>query len=146
MPMNWYRPKPGRFGTAPLQTEWHPGDGAQSITASSTTSYYLATPYRKAYVDTAAYQASAVVTPASGSVTAILKKVCATGSTVTAVSSAINIGSATALVNYPFTFGTISAADRTLALGDVLKVDIIASSTITTPHSDPKVTVCLDVI
>lgn len=131
MAYNWFRPKGGRFGVAPVVLEATIAPGTNSLTANSTTTYYIPTPYRRLRFARAASQCTTVPVDSDGTATAIVYKV--VGTDTTALTAALSLEALTANVAAVFT-STATEPSRAIAPGNTLKVVVTNSSAAVDTH------------
>lgn len=133
-----FKPKPGDFGTHPIQISVPVG----TISANTTTTVVIPKPYRKLFIRGAAYTTTTVPADSDGTITATVSKITAADGSATACTSALSLESATANRMNPFTVSGIGDAARLVAAGDVLKVVVTNdSAAIDTQHANAYVTI-----
>lgn len=133
MSFNFFRPKPGRFGTA--VTCMH-GRAQGNIGASGDTEHNFGAFPAKCLINRAVVSAETVPVGA-GTVTAVLKKYDASANEAVTLTSAVNLEALTAQEGTALSFlSTLTEAERTLDTGDTLLFLISSSSTISTQPDD----------
>lgn len=103
-----------------------------SPTASTTTTYLLGGFYRRSFVEGVALACTTVPVSGSGTILATLKKRLGAGTPVT-LSSALDLEALTANTVARFTLlSTLTQAQRELAPGEVLYIEIVSTAAIGT--------------
>lgn len=136
MPLNFFAPKPGRFGVAStlVQTGQIGGanflGGASPLTANTTTIFRMGgTAGRKCRVSRLGATVVTVPADADGAITAVLVKYDASANTTVTLTGAINLE---ALVTREETsvavLGTLTDAQLTLDTGDALEIHVVNDS------------------
>ena len=136
MPLNFFAPKPGRFGVAStlVQTGQIGGanflGGATPLTANTTTIFRLGgTAGRKCRVSRFGATTVTVPADADGAITATLRKYDASADTTVTLTGNINLE---ALVTREETsvavLGTLTDAQLTLDTGDALEIHVVNDS------------------
>jgi hypothetical protein len=133
MSFNFFRPKPGRFGTASVCLT---GRAQGNIGASGDTEHCFGSFPAKSLINRTVVSAETVPVGA-GTVTAVLKKYDASANAYVTLTSAINLETLTAREGTAMSFlSTLTQADRTLDTGDTVAFLITSSSTISTQPDD----------
>jgi hypothetical protein len=140
VPMNFFQPRPGRFGVAPvyLKTAQIGGTnfegGATPVTASGTTIFRLGG-FAGRRVELSRIGATTVTVPvsASGTILATLRKYRAADDTVVTLTGTLDLEAlVTREEGFTNVLATLSDADRTLAAGDALEVHVVSTAAIGT--------------
>lgn len=131
--LNFFMPKPGRFGTAVALLH---GRAQGNIGASGDTEHNFGAVPAKSYISRAVVSAETVPVGA-GTVTAVLRKYDASANAYVTLTSAVDLETLTAKEGTALSFlSTLSDAERTLDTGDTLVFLITSSSTISTQPDD----------
>lgn len=136
MPLNFFAPKPGRFGTQTVQARTGQIGGANflggatPLTANTTTIFRLGgTAGRKCRVSRFGATVVTVPADADGAITATLRKYDASADTTVTLTGNINLE---ALVTREETsvavLGTLTDAQLTLDTGDALEIHVVSDS------------------
>jgi len=136
MPLNFFAPKPGRFGTLPVP--FQSGRLNTGTLAAGTVTHNIGSFSPKAYINRALVCAETF--PVATTCTVTLVKM--TGATAVTLTDAISINSGTANTPIAFTFlSTLTEANRTLTSADSLRVTMVTAGSVTTQPDDVTVTV-----
>lgn len=123
-----FRPKPGRFGNQILTPSIALGTSGVALTSSATTTYVLPVVARRQYLESLSL--ACVTPPVGGSITAQLFVRIPGGSDV-AVTAATDLTALTANSNTRVAF-TVGAEKRIMPPGSLLKLSVVASTTVGT--------------
>lgn len=126
MAYNHRRTPPGRFGTHPIVVRSAPA----TLTANTTTTIALgAMPAYRYRIAKACVSCTTVPADADGAITAVLKKYDASADAAVTLCSAVNLETLTADEAAQITLtATLTEAQRTLDVGDTLKVEVTNDS------------------
>lgn len=136
MPYNFFKPKPGRFGVAPvLLNSGQIGGanflgGATPLTANATTTFRLGgTAGRKCEVSRFGATVVTVPADADGAITAVLQKYDASADAVVVLTGPINLETLVTReeTSVPF-LSTATDAQLILDTGDALEVAVVSNS------------------
>lgn len=125
----FFRPKVGRFGAAP---ETFDTGSISSLTASATNRFVLPTPYFRVFLEK--FSAQAYTPPAGGGTfNATINHISNSGANTKALTVALDLATLTAKVKSNLTKASgLVEGDFLLQPSDLLEVDIVVSSTVTT--------------
>lgn len=130
---NIWRPKPGRFGTTPEFSGTLVGNNGVALVASNTVTVLVPLPRRRCYIESITLNGMQAAV-GGGAITArVVKRVSGAGSDT-------NITGATSLTSSVITGANLSVAvaitgtvkERVVNVGDIVKIDLVCASTITT--------------
>jgi hypothetical protein len=130
---NFFRPKPGRFGVQPTLVPVVVGTGGTSVAGTATTTVVVPTPRRRCFVESITIN-GLVAAASTGTVTAQVKKRDASAASDVNLTAATSIESdvitaANTVANVAIT-GT--ELQRIVEVGDLLKIDLVASAAVGT--------------
>ena len=136
MPLNFFAPKPGRFGTLPVVFGNRLNTGTL---AAGTATHNLGGFPASGIINRASFCAETFPTAATSCVATISK---VTGATVVVLTSSLDINTQTADTPLQFVFlTTTTEAQRTLTTADSLRVTIVTTGSVSTQPDDVRVNV-----
>lgn len=134
--LNFFAPKPGRYGTRPAFLTLSSLGGANFIggatllTANATTTFKVPSPYRRCRFVRASVVAGTIAIDADGTVLATVKKLTAP-STLVALTDALSweaAGLTADTVAQFVTISTVTDTQRTLSAGESFVVEVVSNS------------------
>jgi len=137
MPLNFFMPKPGRFGTHPVV--FNSGRLNTGTLAAGTQNHNIGAYSAKSYISNAIVCADTFPTAATGCTIQLFKM---TGATALALTSAvsINAGTADTPVLLPIT-ASLTEAERSLTTANSLRVAIVTTGAVSVQPDDVTVSV-----
>lgn len=133
MPLNYFAPLPGRFGTSPtiVSSDLSPTGGTL---AAGTENHNVCASPAQSYINRATICAATYPTAATSCVATLFKM---TGATAVALTSGLAINAAAADTPLQFTFLTTTTdAQRTLNPGDSLRVALVTTGAVSVQPDD----------
>jgi hypothetical protein len=136
MPLNFFAPKPGRFGVMPVAITVQPTFGTL---AAGTVVHNLGAYPVKAFISKISIAAGTFPTAATSIAATLQKK---PSGTAVSLTSAIDMNAKTAATAVQGAFlTTISEADQTLNPGETLQLSIVTTGAVSVQPADVTVTV-----
>ena len=131
MSLNFFRPKPGRFGIASTLLSAQLPNNA--IADSTTTTLYIGAHPAKCQIERAVVSAAVVPASSGGTILGVLQKYDASANADVTLSGNIDLEAMTALEATPIPLlSTLTPAQLLLDTGDTVRFVITASSTLQT--------------
>lgn len=136
MPLNVYKPRPGRHGVFVVYTFTKE---INALTSAATDTIRIPTPFNRSYFLRASVQAQVAPVITTGTSTATVKKFQASDGTTKTLTAGFDLETLTANKASPFTLASgLIEADKyirntgAVASGDTLFVDLVNGTTVTT--------------
>lgn len=134
-----FKPKPGRFGVVPAFV--HAALG--TLTANTTTTFYVGTPKRKCFIERITYHASTIAADSDGTILATVKKWDDSAQAAVSLTAATSLEGLTAKKATEIALlSSLTPAQLTIDEGDTIYIDIVNNSAaIDTQHANAQLVV-----